>query len=123
MADMTAKESLPSGLLSSTDELRKLILENPGVPLLVFAAEDCNRGEWGWEACPVCRASIGEILDCQQTINDERVYTDRDDFQEDMEEHYDDFDGSDAEFEQFIENKMMEYEPYWRKCIILYVSG
>lgn len=58
-----------------------------------------------------------------QTVNDEYCYTDRDEFQEDLENLYSDFDGSDKEFEQFIENIMVEYEPYWKKCIILYVDN
>lgn len=120
---MKELENLPAGLLTATEELHKLILENPGVPMLVFAGEDCNRGEWRWEACSSCHAVVGEFLDCQQTINEERCYTDRDEFKEDMENEYGDFDGSDAEFEQFIDDKMAEYEPYWKKVIILYVDN
>ena len=38
---------LETGLLHATDELRELILQNPELPLLVFAGEDSNNGEWG----------------------------------------------------------------------------
>ena len=34
---MTQDERKPTGILNSAEELRKLILDNPGLPLLVFA--------------------------------------------------------------------------------------
>lgn len=34
---MTEQEKKPCGLLHDCHELRKLILENPGLPLLIFA--------------------------------------------------------------------------------------
>ena len=120
---MKMYEQRPTGLLTATDDLRKLILENPDVPLLVFAGQDCNSGDWSYMTCSSCNAILGEFLDCVQEINDEKCYTDRDDLKEDLEDEYDDFDGSDAEFEQFIENKLMEYEPFWKPCIILYVDN
>ena len=43
---MKELEQRPTGILTATDELRKLIVENPGLPLLVFAGEDCNSGDW-----------------------------------------------------------------------------
>lgn len=120
---MTEFERKPTTLLTASDELRQLIIDNPGLPLLVFAGEDCNSGDWSYMSCSSCHAEKGEFLDCCQTVNDERCYTDRDDFQEDLEDCYSDFDGSDREFEEFIEKKLLEYEPYWRECIIFYVNN
>ena len=120
---MMEYEKRPTGLLTATDELRKLILENPDLPMLVFAGEDCNRGEWCYESCGDCSATIGEFLDCMQEVDSDRCFEDRDDFEDALRNEYDDFDGSDAEFEQFIDDKMAEYEPYWKKCIILYVNN
>lgn len=111
-----------NGLLHATDELRELILEHPELPLLVFAGQESNNGEWGYMACGIARAEIGEFLDCEQTVNDERCFTDRDDFQEEMENNSD-FDGTDEEFAEYIKGKMAEYEPYWKPCIILYVDN
>lgn len=120
---MTDFERRPSELLTASDELRQLIIENPGLPLLVFAGEDANCGDWRYMSCSSCIAGKGEFLDCMQEINEERCYTDRDDFQEDLEDFYADFDGNDEEFEKFVKNKLMEYEPYWRDCIIFYVNN
>lgn len=111
-----------TGLLHSTDKLRKLILENPELPLLVFAGEDSICGDYSWTACGSIDASIGEFLDCQQDVNDERVYTDRQDFADDIE-CYSDFDGTDDEFDAYIKAKLEKYSPFWKPCIILCVGN
>jgi hypothetical protein len=117
-------ERVSTGLATSATELRQLIIDNPGLPLLVFAGEDANcGGDYNYTSCSRVRASIGEFLDCAQTVNDCRVFEDRDDFEEELKDCYSDFNGSDAEFDQFIENILREYEPYWKRCIILYVDN
>ncbi len=121
---MTEQEKRPTGYLNDATELRKLIVDHPELPLLVFAGEDANSGDYSYMVCADVNAYIGEYLDCQQTIDDEYCYTDRDELQESLENHYaDSFNGSDEEFENFIDEKMLEYEPYWKKCIILRVSN
>ena len=45
---MNEYEKKSTGLLHATDELRQLILENPELPLLVFAGEDCNSGDYSY---------------------------------------------------------------------------
>lgn len=121
---MTQEERNSTGILSSAQELRQLVIDNPDLPLLVFAGEEANcGGDYSLMSCSSVRAYIGEFLDCCQTVNDCKCYTDRDDFQEDLENLHYDFDGSDDEFEIFIENQLLEYEPYWKKCIILSVDN
>ena len=39
------EETIPTGILNSAEELRQLIIDNPGLPLLVFAGEDANSGD------------------------------------------------------------------------------
>lgn len=122
---MTAEqEKRPTGYLNDATKLRKLIGNNPELPLLVFVGEDANRGDYNYMVCANVDAYIGEYLDCQQTIDDEYCYTDRNEFRNSLENHYaDSFDGSDKEFESFIDEKMLEYEPYWKKCIIVRVDS
>lgn len=120
---MLDKERIPSGLLTETDELRRLIIENPELPLVIMAGQYCNNGDWYYMSCGCCRAELGEVLDCMQEVNDEKVYSDRDDFREDLEYCYDDFEGSDQEFEKLITTELAKYEPYWKKCIFLYVDN
>ena len=113
--------------INSTEKLRKLIQENPDLPL-VFIVEsdvvaDCDYVTW---LVPQINCHIGEILDCEQYINDERIYTDRDEFEEDVEDFfftkydYDSLtDESEKELEMKIKDEIKKYEPYWKKCIIV----
>ena len=116
-------EKRRTGLLHTTDELRKLIIEYPDLPLLVFAGEDSPSLISYYTACSKCCARKGEFLDCCQDINSEYCYTDRDEFKEDMENSYAAFEGTDDEFERFIESELAKYEPYWKDCIILFVDN
>ena len=121
---MTLDECKSTGLLHATDGLRQLIIDNPSLPLLVFSGEDANAGgDFQYMSCFRVSAYVGEFLDCQQTVNDIHCYTDRDEFREDVENNNSDFDGSEQEFEMFIESILMEYEPFWRPCIILCVDN
>ena len=43
---MRDEEKRPTALLHSADDLRKLIIEHPDLPLLVLASEDANSGDY-----------------------------------------------------------------------------
>lgn len=113
--------SFESNILNDASELRKLIAENPDLPILCFAGEDANSGNYDWEFCGA-HAVKGEVLTCT-SFADDYVFIDREDFEDRMRDNYDEFDGSDAEFDQFIENELVKYDPYWKPCIILYVDN
>lgn len=119
---MKEYEKRRTGLLNSTGELRKLLLEHPELPLLVLAGEECNGGDYSWMACSSVKAQIGEFLDCDQTVDDEYCFIDREEFEEAIENNSD-FTGTDAEFTEYIKARMAEYEPHWKPCIILYVDN
>ena len=77
---MTNEERRPTGTVNSATELRQLIIDNPDLPLVVFAGEDANcNGDFMYNSCSYVSAYVGEFLDCQQTINDEKCYCERDD--------------------------------------------
>lgn len=120
---MTSNEYKTTGILHSADNLRQLIVDNPALPLVVFAGEDANLGDYGYMGCGYISAHVGEFLDCRQSIDDCYYFVDRDEFREKLTNTYDDFDGTDDEFQKFIENKLLEYEPYWKSCIVLYVDN
>lgn len=69
---MTNDERRPTGLLHSADELRQLIRENPTLPLIVFAGEEANSGDYSYMSCSYVKAYKGEYLDCSQSVNDIR---------------------------------------------------
>lgn len=124
---MNKSEKLPTGFAQSTKTLRELILENPDLPLVMLATDEANDGEWSMKFCSKVFAEIGEFLDCQQEINDERAFTERDDFEECVYDallysgDYDDL--SDEELNAKTQEIVAEYDPYWRKCILVTVSN
>lgn len=122
---MTNDKERSTGLLHASDELRKLLIENPGLPLLIFAGQEATCDDWYYSSCSRISASKGEFLDCEhRKVHEEQCYTDRDEFEEDLYNNLDDeFDGTDEEYEIYIQNKLKEYEPYWKPAIIVYVNN
>lgn len=120
-------EKRPTDLLHTGDELRKLLLEHPDLPLLVFAGDECNSGDYSYMSCTSVVADVGEFLDCQQEVDSEWCYTDRENFEEalaDILYYNDEAEGkTDAEFDALVKKKMAEYDPYWKPCIILCVNN
>ena len=117
-----------TGYLKDTTELRKLIIENPDLPLVVMAGYDACYSDWSWTYCSKVTAYIGEILDCEQDFNDEHIYEDREFFADDVYDYYynkrdEHFDETDQEFEDYIEKQIKKYDPYWKKCIIIYADN
>ncbi len=114
------------GIVIDNTELKKLILENPNLPLLIFATEDANSGEWSTELAS-CRCKKGIVLDeakdCWVPRND-RVYMDEDDLEYDIREALDDIQEglNDEEFDNLVAIKMKTLEPYWKECIIVIVD-
>ena len=108
--------------MKQTDELKKLIAEHPDYPIVVMVANEVVADDfYGWWYAPSLSFSIGEILDCEQDVNDEKVYVDRDDFEEDLADilgdsgDYDET--TDEEFDKIVQEELKKYEPYWKKVI------
>ena len=110
--------------LDYTAALRKLILENPDMPLVVFAGQDaCDSWHCACQLCSKVNAYIGEILNTDVFFSG-MCYTDRDEFRDDLEDYYyPDYEGKEADFNKFIEKKLQEYEHDWIPCIILEVDN
>lgn len=110
-----------------TEELKQLIAKHPDYPIVVLVSgEIASDDSYYWWYAPSVRFGLAELLDCDQDINDERLYSDRDDFKEDVEswleysESYDKW--SDKEFETKVQEILDEYEPYWIKVIAIYAD-
>lgn len=108
--------------MKQTDELKKLIAEHPDYPIIVMVANEVVADDfYGWWYAPSLSFSIGEILDCEQGVDDEKVYIDRDDFEEDLADilgdsgDYDET--TDEEFDKIVQEELKKYEPYWKKVI------
>ena len=113
--------------IKQTEELQKLIAAHPDYPIVVLCSSDvvADDGYSYWYA-PKLSFTIGEILDCEQDVNDEKTYSDRDDFEDDVrymfecDGQYDNL--SSEEFDELVKNELEKYEPYWKDVIIIYAD-
>ena len=108
--------------IKQTDELKELITKYPDYPIVVIVGSEVVADyDYGWWYAPCLSFGIGEILDCEQDIDEEKTYIDRDDFEEDVQyniECDENFENvTDEEFDAEVKRIMTEYEPYWRKVI------
>lgn len=112
-------------LSKSSDELKKLILENPELPVVVLAGEEANGGDYSWMFCSYVSFHIEEILDCDFLDYNDTVFTDRDRLEEKItDDLYDDYsDGPEEEYDAAVKRKLQELEPYWKKVIAIYASN
>lgn len=112
-------------LTHSSDELKKLILKNPDLPIVVLAGEEATCDYWGWTYCSRVSYHISEILDCDYYDYDDVVFTDRDRLEEKIgDDLCDEYYGkSDEEFEAAVKSKLAELEPYWKKVIAIYADN
>ena len=112
-------------LTKNSDELKKLILENPDLPIVVLAGDDASSGYWGWTYCSSISFHIDEILDCDYYDYDDTVFTDRDRLEEKISDDLcDEYYGRpDEEFEAAVKSKLEELEPYWKKVIVIYADN
>lgn len=124
MQDISEKKKYrPLNMFTAqTDELKKLIAEHPDLPIVVIVnAEVVADDDYNWWYAPFISFSLGEILDCEQDVNDMKVYTDRDDFEEDLQNILCDLEefenATDEEFDQAVKEQLADYEPYWKQVI------
>ena len=112
-------------LSKKSDLLKKLILENPNLPIVVLAGEDACAGDHYWTFCSSISFHIAEILDCDFVNDDDTVFDDREKLRDKItDDLYDDFcDGPDDEYEAAIQRKLQELEPYWTKVIAIYATN
>ena len=110
--------------IHNTEALRRMILENSDLPLVVFAGEEANNGYYGWMCCTDIRVEKGEVLDCDGPKK-EWIYTDREELEDDVADQlYDEFSGlDDDEYATLLKKKIAKYEEYWTECIILRVTN
>lgn len=110
--------------IHNTEALRRIILENPDLPLVVFAGEEANSGDYSWICCTDVRVEKGEVLDCAGP-KDELIYTDRDELEDDVADHLYSEVGNipDDEYNRLLKERMSKYEEYWTDCILLYVTN
>lgn len=109
-------------ITAQTDELKRLIAEYPDYPIVVMCnGKVCAGDDYRWWYAPSLSFDIGEILDCEQDVEEEYVYSDREELREDIENklsylpEYEKL--TDKEFDAVVDEKLAEYDPYWKKVI------
>lgn len=104
--------------LNDNTELRNLIVNNPGLPLLIFCGEDSWHDEWAYEQAQVnqCRveelAMLGEQWICRDDYTDE--------LSDKMACDAEYCDLPDDEFNALVEKKVSETD--FVKAIVIYVG-
>lgn len=104
--------------LNDTSNLRKLILENPDLPLLIFAGEESWIGEWCYNQVDARVSGIKNLTLCRD------IWVEEDEYREWLydylcdEEEYRDL--SDEEYDKMIYQKVAETE--FCKAIVVYVG-
>ena len=122
------KEYKPLNMfIKQTEELKELIKEHPDYPIVVLVgSEVAADDDYRWWYAPELKFKIAEILDCDQDVDDTRVYSDRDNFEEDVENKLSDLEEnqnlSDEEFKKLVEAELQKYEKYWRPVIAIYAD-
>lgn len=105
--------------MNDTTKLRKLIIENPELPLLIFCGEDSWHDEWPYEQA---------IVNGQPSIQELTLYRDwwidKDDYEDRLRDDLCDMDEykdlSDEEYDKMIDRKVAETE--FVKAIVVYVG-
>ena len=112
-----------TGLVHDSSELRKLIAENPDLPIVVLVGEEACGCDYYWTYCSNVRVCITELLDVSTPDDDEMVFTDRGSFEDCVGDSlYNDETKNlpDAEYDAMVAAEVAKYEPYWRKVIAIY---
>lgn len=123
------KDWLKGDLVHETEKLRKLLIENPDCPLLIFAGEDANIGDYSYMGCTSvsCEKEFVMILDndAPDPPNDELIYVGKDELEDDLAEQvYGEMpESSDEEQAAETKKRMAMFEPYWKECIVVYASN
>ena len=104
--------------IKDTTELRKLIVENPELPVLIFCGEDAWHDNYAYEQADVRKVGIQELTlysDC---------WMEKDDYEDELsndlcdEKEYKDL--TDEEYNQMIQRKVAETE--FVKAIVIYAG-
>lgn len=107
------------GIIHDTTELRKLIAENPDLPIAIMVGQEAASDEYSYTYCTDVRCHVGEILDCTVPCSD-TVITDREDLKDCIDNSLDEYwELPDAKYDEIVANKLAEYEPYWKQAIIV----
>lgn len=116
-------------LIHDTGELRKLIAENPTLPIVVLVDEESASDAFGWTYCSSVRCTLGSLLDVKTPYDhpDGYVFTDKEDFENaivealEVDDRYKDL--SNDDFFEAVKAEMEKYDGDWHDVIAIYASN
>ena len=100
--------------LDNTDELRNMILENPNLPLVIFAGEESYSGEYSYNLTEISSIKIETLA------IDGEYYVEKEDFKEKLFDRYCDNYDTDDEIERYVNGIIDNTE--FLKAIVIYVG-
>lgn len=109
-----------SDLLIPSNTLRKVLDENPDLPLLVFRDTDCDNGDYCLTTCSELAVNVENAVQWDGW-DEGTIYTDRDSLKHHVEVFYWDLSISEEEYNELVESKMKEFDDKWVRCIVLRV--
>lgn len=108
--------------LKDTTELRKLIIDNPDLPLIIFCGEESWDGEHSYCSASASKGSIQELT-LYENVYD-ATWMDREDYAEKLADDLcddEEYKGmTDQEYDAMIDQKVNETE--FVKAIVIYVG-
>lgn len=104
--------------LNDTTELRKLILKNPDLPLLIFCGEDSWHDEYPYEQAEASSCEVKELTLYNDWWLDKGDYGNK--LSDDLCDKKEYRDMSDKEYNNMIKQKISETE--FVKAIVIYVG-
>lgn len=115
-------------IVKDSTELRKLIAENPELPIVVMASYEATTDEYYWTYCSAVHCEVGEVLDCECPWVEDRIYSDHIEFEEALADYLsgtvEDADKmTDEEFERIFDEQKSVYSQYWHKAIIIFADN
>ena len=111
-------------IVKDSTELRKMIAENPDLPIVIMTSYEATTDEYYWTYCSAVHCEVGEVLDCECPWKEGLVYSDRIEFEEDLADYLSDTvenadKMSDEEFNCIVNIWKETFEQYWHKAIII----
>jgi hypothetical protein len=100
--------------LDDTKDLRKIILENPDLPLVIFAGEESYCGEYAYNLAEISSVEIKEL-----TLDGE-YYIEKEEFEEKLNDRLCDDYETNEELEKYVKERMESQE--FVKTIVIYVG-
>lgn len=111
-------------MLKDCKDLKELMKKYPELPVYFLAHECSHSGNYRYEPPHEVTAVVEEILNTDTPTSDE-TYTDRNRFEEDLWDMLVDENefATEKEISGLFEQQLDKYyEPYWEKCIVVYLD-